>query len=44
VHDFKRDRAIVPKIVGEKYGGHAATTELPVYAISIRKAALELLG
>jgi hypothetical protein len=30
--------------VGEKYGGHAATPELPLDAVAISQAALELLA
>jgi len=44
MQDLQRDWPVVPEVVGQIDGGHAATPKLSIDAVPIRKVALELLG
>ena len=41
---LKGDRALVPEVVGQKHGGHAAAAKLAFEPVSVGQAALELLA
>jgi hypothetical protein len=42
--NFEGNWAVMPKIACEENGGHAATPKLPLDAVAISQAALELLA
>ena len=42
--NFEGNGAVVPEVVCQKHGSHAATPKLPLDAVAIGKAAPELLG
>ena len=41
MQNLQGDWTVVPEIVGQKHGGHAATTELALNAVAISEATLE---
>ena len=43
MEDFDRDRAIVPKVVGELDRRHAALPELPLDAVSLAQDRLQAI-
>ena len=44
MENFQGDRAVVPEIVGEKYGRHAPTPKLALDAVAISQPCLEPFG
>jgi hypothetical protein len=44
MQDLQGDWAVVPEIVGQKYGGHAASPELALDAVAISQTWLEPLA
>ena len=44
MQDLEGDRTVVPEIMGEIHGGHAATPELPLKPVAVSQATLKVLG
>jgi hypothetical protein len=41
---LERHRPLVPEVMGQKYGGHAAPSQLAIELVSVSQAALELIA